>query len=147
MTLDLKKEKSALKGLRMKATPKRLAILKAMAGQRRYLSPEEIWDAVGKRFKHLGLPTIYRNLEELASGGLISCIVRPDRRLYYFLCGNEKHHHHFICVNCRKVEDLDICIAEEIGRQVKRRIGGIVRSHILQVDGLCSDCGKKKGES
>ena len=131
----------------MKATPKRLAILQAMAGQRRYLSPEEIWESVGKRFKCLGLPTIYRNLDELAGGGLISCIVRPDRRLYYFLCGNEKHHHHFICTNCRKVEDMDICIEEKIKGHVKKRLGGIVRSHILQVDGLCSACRKKKGES
>ena len=128
--------------MRIKATPRRLAILQVMAGQRRYLSPEEIWEAIGKQFKRLGLPTIYRNLDELARGGLISQIVRPDRRLYYFLCGNERHHHHFICVNCRRVEDLDICIAEKLGSQVKRRLGGIVKSHILQVDGLCSECGK-----
>lgn len=144
MRFDLNKEKTALKWLRLKATPKRLAILQTMAGHRRYLSPEEIWKILNKRFKRLGLPTVYRNLDELAKGEMISCIVRPDRRLYYYLCMNKKHHHHFICMNCRQVEDLDICIAKKIEREAKKRFGGIVKSHILQVDGLCFDCRKKK---
>jgi len=144
MKFDLNKEKAALKELQLKATPKRLAILQAMAGHRRYLCPEEIWKILNKRFKRLGLPTVYRILDELANGEIVSCIIRPDRRLYYYLCMNKKHHHHFVCDSCRKVEDLDICIAKKIVREAKKRFGGIVKSHIFQVDGLCSDCRKKK---
>jgi len=143
---DTQKEINTLKKLQLKATPKRIAILQVMAGQRRYVSPEEIWEQLASQFQKLGLPTIYRNLEELEKGGLISCIMRPNRRLYYFLCSNEKHHHHFICNNCNQVEDLDICIASDLENEVKKRFGGKVKSHILQVDGLCSACDQKEGE-
>lgn len=142
MTKNIEKEKMLLKKLNLKATPKRIAILQTMAHVQKFLSPEEIWGQLSKKFKQLGLPTIYRNLEEMEKGGLISSIMRPNRRLYYFLCTNESHHHHFICTNCNQVEDLDICIAKEVENEIKKRFGGIVKSHIMQVDGLCAICQK-----
>jgi len=39
-----------------------------------------------KRFTRTGLPTVYRNLEELSVSGVVMKIVHPDRRLYYYFC-------------------------------------------------------------
>ncbi len=123
-------------------TPKRLAILDILARETAYVSPEEVWVEMKKRFEKIGLPTVYRNLEDLAQGGLIIKIIHPDRKLYYYYCHNSEfgHHHHFICVSCRKVEDLKFCGLEEIRKEVEENLNGSIVSHLMQVYGLCRGC-------
>ncbi len=116
----------------------------ALEKEKKYVSPEDVWVKIKAGFPRLGLPTIYRNLEEMAQGGLISKIAHSDRRLYYYFCGNKNHHHHFVCLNCRQVADLNVCFAAKISSQVKRKLGGVVKSHLLQVDGLCSKCKRRE---
>ena len=105
-----------------------------------YISPEEIWQKLKGQFDRIGLPTVYRNLEELAAGGVITTVIHPNRQLYYHYCPNRDHHHHFICVACRRVEDVDICGLETMEREVGRKVGGRVLSHVVQVNGLCRSC-------
>ncbi len=136
---------TTLKGLKLKATPKRLAILKCLARERTYCSPEDVWQQLRREFGSLGLPTVYRNLEELATGGMIAKVLHPNRQLYYFYCPNREHHHHFICLSCRRVEDVHACALEAIEREVGERIGGTVLSHIIQVNGLCPSCAGASG--
>jgi Fur family zinc uptake transcriptional regulator/Fur family ferric uptake transcriptional regulator len=38
------------------------------------------------------------------------------------------------------VEDVDICGLEKMEREVGRKIGGRVLSHVVQVNGLCRAC-------
>ena len=132
-----------LKRLQLKATPRRVELLKILAGESGYAGPEEIWQKMKRKFNRMGLPTVYRILEELSEKGVISKIIHPSRQLYYYYCGNAEHHHHFICVSCRKVEDLNFCATREIEKEVARHLKGKVLSHILQINGLCEPCSKK----
>ncbi|MFZ2799103.1 MAG: Fur family transcriptional regulator [Syntrophorhabdus sp.] len=129
-----------VKELGLKATPKRIAILEILAEAFCYLGPEEIWRKLQVRFKRIGLPTVYRNLEELSNGGVIIKIIHPNRKLYYYYCNNTSHHHHFVCIACRRVQDLEFCGEEKIIREVEDTLKGKVVSHLFQVYGLCSDC-------
>lgn len=135
----------ALKDAGMKATPKRLAILEALYAESGYASPEELWKRLRDRFDRLGLPTVYRNLEELAASGVITKVIHPNRQLYYFFCPNREHHHHFVCLSCRKVEDLPACGLSALEQEVSRNFGGKVLSHILQLNGLCGVCAAAAG--
>ena len=132
--------RTILKNLDLKSTPKRLAILDILSREPTYLSPEEIRGRLKERFATIGLPTVYRNLEELANGGVIVKVIHPDRKLYYFLCHNKEHHHHFVCTSCRKVDDLNFCGVHEIEREVSKTLNGTVSSHIMQVFGVCGSC-------
>ena len=129
-----------LKELQLKVTPKRMAILDFLAGASTYVSPEEVRQKLQAQFTSIGLPTVYRNLDELAAGGIISKIIHPNRQLYYYFCPNIHHHHHFICLSCRRVEDLQICTVKGFEEEIGGRIKGKVLSHILQVNGLCQGC-------
>ncbi|MBJ6724729.1 Fur family transcriptional regulator [Geomesophilobacter sediminis] len=131
---------TALKEAGMKATPKRLAILEALNGLSCYASPEELWKQLRARFDRLGLPTVYRNLEELAESGVITKVIHPNRQLYYYFCHNRDHHHHFVCLSCRKVEDVPSCGIEAMAEVVQQQSGGRVLSHILQLNGVCGSC-------
>jgi Fe2+ or Zn2+ uptake regulation protein len=137
---------SILKGLGLKSTPKRIAILEILENEFVYLSPEDVWKKMKERFGRIGLPTIYRNLEDLYQGGVISKVIHPNRQLYYYFCRNGDHHHHFICISCRRVEDIWFCAEKEIAHEVSEKIRGEVLSHILQINGLCDACRKKKKE-
>ena len=129
-----------LKELKLKVTPKRLAILDFLASSGSYVSPEEVHQDLRERFTRIGLPTVYRNLDELAMGGIVSKIIHPNRQLYYYYCLNSEHHHHFICLTCRKVMDLHICSLKGLEEEINKQAGGKVESHILQVNGLCETC-------
>jgi Fur family transcriptional regulator, ferric uptake regulator len=133
----------SLKLLNLKVTPKRIAIIEILMKEPGYLSPEEIWRKMKRQFNRIGLPTVYRNLEELADGNVISKITHPNRQLYYFFCGNNEHHHHFVCLSCRNVDDINFCAIHELRKEVKKRLNAQVVSHILQVNGLCKECLKK----
>jgi Fe2+ or Zn2+ uptake regulation protein len=129
-----------VKKLGLKATPKRIAILEILSEEFVYLCPEEIWRKLQTRFKRIGLPTVYRNLEELSQGGVIMKIIHPDRKLYYYFCENSHHHHHFVCISCRKVQDLEFCGEEQVIKEVEDTLKGKVVSHLFQVYGLCREC-------
>jgi Fur family transcriptional regulator, ferric uptake regulator len=135
---------SVLKQLHLKVTPKRQAILDILTREPAYLSPEEIWKKMKTQFNRIGLPTVYRNLEELAAGDVISKVSHPDRKLYYFLCRNKAHHHHFVCLSCRTVEDINFCALDVLQKEVKARLNGRIISHILQVNGYCRHCLNKQ---
>ena len=134
----------SLKQLNLKVTPKRIAIIEILVKEPGYLSPEEIWRKMKGQFSRIGLPTVYRNLEELAEGNIISKITHPNRQLYYFFCGNNEHHHHFVCLSCRNVDDINFCAIHELRKEVKKKLNAQVLSHILQVNGLCKECLRKK---
>lgn len=132
-----------LRGLKLKITPKRRAILEILAGEGGYASPEEVWHKLKHRFDRVGLPTVYRNLEELASGGAISKIIHPNRQLYYYYCGNREHHHHFVCLSCRRVEDVAFCALAEL----EKAVAGRIVSHVFQANGYCRECSQNREDS
>ncbi len=74
-------QQSALKGLKLKNTPRRRAVLECLASATTYVSPDEVWQALQGRFSRLGLPTVYRIMEELAAGGLIDKVLHPTWKM------------------------------------------------------------------
>ena len=123
-----------------KLTPRRIAIIDFFLSMERYLNPEVVWNGLRKKFKHLGLPSSYRNLELFSKCGILTEIRMPDRRLYYGLCKakDNKHHHHTICVKCGKVGEF----SDENLFEKKTINGFKILNHFLQIEGICSDCGK-----
>lgn len=134
-----------LRRLNLKVTPKRVAILRILDSEPVYMGPEDVWLKMRLSFKRIGLPTVYRNLEELARGRIITKIIHPNRQLYYYFCGNGGHHHHFICLSCNAVQEIDYCPEDEVTQRVRIGLKGRVVSHLLQVSGICNKCLTQKG--
>ena len=120
-----------------KLTPRRRAIIDFFLTEGQYLAPKAVWKGLQEKFLHLGLPSIYRNLELFSKCNILTKIQKPDRKLYYGLCNSEyKHHHHIICIKCGKVEEFFDCSLFK-----KKTIKGFkVASHSLQIEGICSNC-------
>ena len=127
-----------LKESGLKQTPKRKAILGLFLHKKRFLSPEEIFVVIKKKFKRASFPSIYRNLDELYRIGILLKVQKPDRRLYYALCTakNNIHHHHIVCVKCGKIGEFEGCALMS-----KKKINGFrILSHSLQLEGICNKC-------
>jgi Fur family zinc uptake transcriptional regulator/Fur family ferric uptake transcriptional regulator len=135
-----------LKQLKLKVTPRRQEVMNCLGGERSYLSADEVWSRIKPRLSSIGLPTVYRILDELALAGVITRIFLSDRKQYYFLCSNQEHHHHFVCESCRRVEDIGLCGLNGISRDIAKRSGVRVTSHILQINGLCGACCQQLAE-
>ncbi len=129
-----------LRGLGLKVTPKRLEVIRCLGEVPSFLAAEELWHRLRQRSTAIGLPTVYRILDELAAAGVVTRIFMPDRRQYYFLCTNREHHHHFVCESCHRVEELGRCGLEEQISELARRCGARVTSHIVQINGICAAC-------
>lgn len=123
-------------------TPKVRAVVELFLERESILDPFEVQAKLQKRFKGVGLPTIYRILENLASCGILVTAANEDRQLRYFMCrGLESgHHHHFICRKCGKVDEVNLCLMEDVSKYVKRHLKAKVESHVLQIEGLCAKC-------
>ncbi len=126
-------------------TPKVRAVLRVFLQSGSVLGPVEMRAKLQKRFKRVGLPTIYRILESLAECGILLTAANPERQLRYYLCRDLDlgHHHHFICLRCGKVEEVNLCLMGEVERYVKRKLKATVQNHLLQIEGLCSKCSRQ----
>ncbi len=138
--MELEQGAAILRRLKLKVTPRRLEIICCLATEYSFLSAEEVWSRVRLRLGSIGLPTVYRILDELAEAAVITRIFLSNRKQYYFLCSNQDHHHHFVCESCHRVEDLEQCGLDAVSREIAQRSGGRVTSHILQINGVCGAC-------
>lgn len=83
--------------------------------------------------------TLYRELQFLVDQKIIKEVNFGDQIKRYELSG-QKHHHHAICINCKKVEDVatpDLCLAEA---EVVKQTGFTKIKHSLEFFGLCQKC-------
>jgi Fur family transcriptional regulator, ferric uptake regulator len=126
-----------------RVTPKVRAVLGLFLERGSVLDPFQVQQRLQRQFRGVGLPTVYRILETLAGCGILLTAANEDRQLRYFICRGIEggHHHHFICLRCGKVEEVNVCLMEELEKYVKRHLKAKVQNHFLQIEGLCAKCG------
>lgn len=91
-----------------------------------------------------GLTTVYRSLESLVALGLVQAVDLGDGERRYELVNPGEHHHHVICELCRTSMHLDQCLVSELEEAIQQKYGFEVRSHILEIFGVCDTCQKKR---
>lgn len=135
------------RGLRF--TEPRRVILEVLSNTSDHLSAEEIYLAVHNVYPGIGLTTVYRTLELLIDMGLIYRFQFGDGRSRYELIQNSQksgHHHHLVCINCKKIIDYDDFVDEEVElvnkleSALSEKYNFQVTNHIIQFYGICEDC-------
>ena len=130
-----------LKNNNLKITPRRRAVLGIFLGNEIYLGPYDVRKLLLKSKINIGLPSVYRILQEFKKTGILVEIERADRQLYYGLCKTpDCDHHHFICKKCNKVEEVEFCNFDEMARFIEKKLKAKVERHTLHIEGLCAAC-------
>ena len=121
-----------------RATPSRRALIDVLFHAEGHLSAEELAAAVEARVPGVNMSTIYRNLDDLQSLGVVVHSHLGHGPATYQLASTA--HAHFICDNCgATVEGADE-LFQGLARTVKAKFGFSIDPHHFAILGRCSRC-------
>jgi Fe2+ or Zn2+ uptake regulation protein len=125
-----------------KATPQRLALLRAITGSREHLTPVAIYNKARQEQPGIGLVTVYRTLNILAHLGLICEVKSAGENTRSYVASPLEHHGHLICSGCGRVADFTGCNLHDLEQQLSHDTGFTIQDHRLEFFGYCQDCRK-----
>jgi Fur family ferric uptake transcriptional regulator len=118
-----------IRGRGYKATPQRLAVLRALAAGRHQSLGE-----IRTRCPEVGLVTIYRTLGLFSEIGAVRRLDLGDGPRFELA---ENHHHHLICESCGAVSEFERCPIDLSGL---RGMDFEITAHTLEIYGRCAGC-------
>lgn len=137
-------------------TRPRQVILDVLKNTSEHLSAEEIYQEVYKIYPAIGLTTVYRTLELFVQVGLVHRFEFGDGKARYEINFGPKmkgqHHHHLVCVRCKRVIDYSDFVDEELElirkteKSLEQRHNFQIHNHVIEFYGLCEKCRKEKAE-
>lgn len=125
----------------MRNTRARQNLIKIFNNSRRPLSVRDIIAALKKAGLSPNKTTVYRQIEKLTELRFIKKLRINDGGFSYELNNARDHHHHIICNNCEKIQD--VIFAADLARQertIARKTNFSEINHNLEFYGICSDC-------
>ncbi|MGQ9858137.1 MAG: Fur family transcriptional regulator [Thermodesulfobacteriota bacterium] len=130
----------------MAMTAQRRIILEELRNSGNHPTADELFRAVRKRLPKVSLATVYRNLEVLASQGIIRKLAIPGARMRFD--GVTQAHLHMRCVKCSRVMDAPLGAAQIPSQLPSELEGNVVLEYRLDILVECSTCrGKDSGQS
>ena len=132
-----------LRSVGQRLTANRRALLDALTAAARPLTiPEILDDQPG-----LAQSSVYRNLVVLEDAGVLHRVVGTDEFARWELTEDlAGHHHHLICAQCGRVEDVPASAGLErsvaaAAAAITRTTGFRTQHHRLDLVGVCENCG------
>ena len=123
-----------------KVTEVRNFVLSLLQNSKKPFTAGEIQSALEKGVKKVNKTTVYRELQFLLNQGVACEVDFGDGKKRYEIAGLP-HHHHLVCMGCRKVEDIDMdndlmTMQKKIYNLKKFKIA----THSLEFFGVCKAC-------
>ncbi|MBD3233437.1 MAG: transcriptional repressor [candidate division Zixibacteria bacterium] len=130
-------------GYRM--TKQRAIVLEELAKSKDHPRADEIYHLVRQRLPKISFGTVYRNLKTLKDLGLIQELNYGKK--FSRFDANLEPHHHFVCLRCGKVYDVNPQPADKMCQKVAENIGFEVASFRLEFYGYCNAQERKAAEA
>lgn len=124
----------------VRSTPQRAAIIALLDDVDGFRSAQELHDELRRRGETIGLTTVYRTLQTLASADLVDTVRTDSGESVYRRCAAPEHHHHLVCRGCGAAVELSGSEVEAWAAEVAARFGYSDVSHTIELFGTCSDC-------
>ena len=139
-----KSSDAALRARGLRLTGPRRVILEGLLGTESHPTAEAVYRLVRRRLPSVSLGTVYRNLHLLVAEGLAAELPGPHARFD----ANMDAHHHFTCVRCGRIVDVDGPLAEPQAEALRVRIaartGLAITHHRIEFFGRCPQCRSAK---
>jgi Fe2+ or Zn2+ uptake regulation protein len=120
-------------------TSARQAVVEILAGSRRTLTANRIYDLARENHPELGLVTVYRTLERLESLGAIQR-VHLEGGCHSYIAAPHGHQHLLICQLCGWVEYFEGDDLQPLMDNLGKQLNFSVRNHWLELFGVCPAC-------
>ena len=121
----------------LKVTPQRRLIFEALYDGLDHPSADDIYHAVKEAMPDMSLATVYHTINDLVTmGELVELDLGEGKSRYDPLTS---HHHHLVCLGCRKVEDIarDLDCVQLLPEEVR---GYQIERCDVVFYGRCPDC-------
>lgn len=126
----------------IRMTSARQVILEELENAQTHLTINQIHDQIKERLPSVNLSTVYRSLDYLTQNKLISISdMGLGTPVYEIL--NEEAHHHFVCLNCKQVMNLEDNLVAPFFKKIEKQKNAEVLTNHLVVFGLCDFCKEK----
>lgn len=126
------------KDLGIKVTPQRIAIYRELASTDQHPSTETIYKKIKDYYPNISLTTVYRTLETFEKLGLIAVVNVLYNAARYD--ANLTPHHHIVCTDCKKVEDVYDESLNNLDISNKTLGDYKVEGYSLLLSGQCKNC-------
>ena len=121
-----------------RTTRQREEILRVFEQAKGPLSVQDVLERAGLKVPGLGIATVYRNLKLLQDSGQLESVILPSGEARFERQGLG-HHHHFQCLNCGEVVDLDFCPVH-LPKGTTLPGGYAIEGHEITFYGRCPNC-------
>ena len=122
------------------STRPRELIATVLAREPRFLSAAQIYERLKRGGARVSLSTIYRTLDRLRTKGEVSERADADGEATFMICEPAPHHHHAICGECGRVEDVDCTAMEQFAQSLRSLHGFELDWHAMEFFGRCREC-------
>jgi len=125
-------------------TRQRVVILEELKKVKSHPTAYDVYEVVRQKLPHISLGTVYRNLEHLASQGLVRRLdMGAGQRRFD---ADMDDHTHIRCIFCGRVDDVPLNQSENITSMldiVQKQTGYDVMGCELDFQGICPACRSK----
>ena len=139
MTEITARAKSILQSNGLRWTKQRQSLIQILSSALdHYVDITEVDHQMRREYPGISHNTIYRNLQEFKKLRLVE-INKGATGLRVKLECDDRHHHHFICQRCGKVQEITMPDFEY--QQYQEQLPGAkITGHSFELYGYCADC-------
>jgi Fe2+ or Zn2+ uptake regulation protein len=128
----------ALRARGQRVTMPRLLVHRHVRRKPAHVTAEQVHSELTRDVPSLSPATIYATLDLLDELGLVRRVSTPGGVTVFD--SRPEQHHHLVCRNCGRMEDLDTNVETAAARRAARKAGFRVEHAELQLSGLCRAC-------
>ncbi|MGA3031328.1 MAG: Fur family transcriptional regulator [Candidatus Limnocylindrales bacterium] len=134
----------ALERAGYQATPNRHLVAELVAATGGHFTAAELLERGRRERVNIGRATVFRALELLTSLRVVERLDLPNGSHAYVLCDPDEHHHHLVCSNCGRSQDVADGELARLVDEIAKRHGYRIEAHRLELFGTCPDCAAKE---
>jgi len=129
---------AALRSRGQRVTFPRLLVHRHVRGASRHLTAEQVYAQLSPEHPSLSPATVYGTLDLLDDLGFVRRVSTPRGATTYD--SRVDQHHHVICRECGRVQDLDAAVETDVAERAASAAGFQVAHAQLTLSGVCAAC-------
>lgn len=122
----------------LRKSKKRDSILELVKSVTSHPTAEWIYLTLKPKMPELSLATVYRNLDQLVSQGLLRKIEGDDGLTHFD--GNTLPHYHLTCNCCNRICDIKIDYVENLAKEMAKETRFQITGYNMNFYGVCPEC-------